>query len=172
MSPNDGETIPGTGPSSSEAERRRIREAAIRLLAVRARSAKELDRRLNRKGFPAEQVERVVADLQAKGYQSDESFAKQYAEEKRTRSGWAPARVRRELRARGITAGLIDKVVTETYQEHDLAAEVLPKALRRWRSSKGLSLEARRRRLTGYLQRRGYDWETIRSVLKSTEQTE
>ncbi len=159
-------------PTSPEDDRRRIREAAIRLLAVRARSAEELRRRLILKRFPAEQVERVVADLQAKGYQSDEAFARQYAEEKRTLSGWAPARLKRELRARGIAAGLIDKIVTETYQELDLAAEVLPRALSRWRSSKELSLEKRRRRLTGYLQRRGYDWETIRSVLKSAEQAE
>ena len=155
-------------PPTPDDEHRRIREAAFRLLAVRARSAQELSRRLVRKGFAAELSNKVIGDLQADGYQSDEAFARQYAQEKRAQD-WAPARVGRELRARGIAASLADRVVRELYAGDDLAEAVLPRALKRWRSTAGLPTETRRRRLTGYLQRRGYDWPTIKAVMSAAE---
>jgi regulatory protein len=144
----------------------RAREAAFRLLAVRARSASELRQRLRQKRFAPELVDNVIADLQAKGYQSDEEFARLYAREKWNNSGWGPARVRRELRAKGIAPELTDQVVDETYADADLADAILSLAQKRWRSTEGLPLEARRRRLTGFLQRRGYGWETIRQVME------
>ena len=158
-------------PPAPDDESRPIREAAFRLLAVRARSAQELRQRLARKGFVAELSEPVIAGLQADGYQSDEAFARQYAHEKRTQ-GWAPVRVGRELRARGIAASLADRVVGELYAGDDLVESVLPRALKRWQGTAGLPKQTRRRRLTGYLQRRGYNWETIRAVLQSAEQAE
>ncbi len=150
----------------SDDEGQRAREAAFRLLAVRARSASELRQRLRKKGFPPELVDNVITDLQAKGYQSDEDFARQFAREKWTLSGWGPARVRRELRAKGITPELTGQVVDETYADADLVEAVLPFAQKRWRSTEGLPAETRRRRLTGFLQRRGYDWGTVRRVLE------
>ena len=151
-------------------EGQRIREAAFRLLAVRARSARELQQRLRQKRFPPELVEQVIADLQAKGYQSDEEFARQYAREKWVASGWGPARVRRELRARGISSELTDRVVDETYADKDMVDVLLPLARKRWRTTRGLPTETRRRRLIGFLQRRGYDWGTINQVLSKVKE--
>jgi len=146
-------------------QRQKVREAAFRLLAVRARSAGELRQRLRKKGFPPELVDNVITDLQAKGYQSDEDFARQYAREKWTSSGWGPARVRQELRAKGIAPELTDQVVDETFADTDLVAALLPLAMKRWCTTEGLPTKTRRRRLVGFLQRRGYDWDVISQVL-------
>lgn len=150
----------------SDDESQRAREAAFRLLAVRARSARELQQRLRQKRFPPKIIDRVIADLQAKGYQSDDEFARLYAREKWNNSGWGPARVRQELRAKGIAPELTDQVVGETYTDVDLAEAVLPFAQKRWRSTEGLPTDTRRRRLVSFLQRRGYHWETINRVLE------
>ncbi|MBA7638559.1 Regulatory protein RecX [subsurface metagenome] len=149
----------------SDDEGQRAREAAFRLLAVRARSARELQQRLRQKRFPPKIIDQVIDDLQAKGYQSDEEFARLYAREKWNNSGWGPARVRRELRAKGIAQELTDQVVDETYADVDLAEAVLSLAQKRWHTTKGLPTETRRRRAVSFLQRRGYDWETINRVL-------
>ncbi len=149
----------------SDDEGQRAREAAFRLLAVRARSASELRQRLRQKRFEPELIDRVIAYLQDKGYQSDEEFARLYAREKWNNSGWGPARVSRELRAKGIAPELTDQVADETYADADLVEAILPFAQKRWRSTEGLPAETRRRRLVGFLQRRGYDWETINRVL-------
>lgn len=149
--------------------RQRIREAAFRLLAVRARSARELRQRLRLKSFPPDLIDETLADFQSKGYQSDDEFARLFASEKWTNSGWGPSRVRRELGAKGIAPDLIDRVVGETYGEVDLVAGILPLARKRWRSAASLPLDKRRNRLTGFLQRRGYDWEIIGRVLEQLE---
>jgi len=153
----------------SDDPRQKVRDAAFRLLAVRARSAGELRQRLRQKGFGADLIEATIADFQAKGYQSDAEFARLFANEKWSNAGWGPARVRRELAAKGIAPGLIEQVVGETYGDVDLAAAILPLARKRWRSTEGLPLDKRRQRLAGFLQRRGYDWGTIRQVMEQVE---
>ncbi len=150
-------------------QRQKVREAAFRLLAVRARSAKELQERLKQKSFSPDIIDETLADFQAKGYQSDEQFARLLASEKWTHSGWGPSRVRRELGAKGIATDLIEQVVGETYGEVDLVAGILPLARKRWRSTVGLPLDKRRSRLSGFLQRRGYDWGTITQVMEQVE---
>ncbi|MFB0515253.1 MAG: regulatory protein RecX [Candidatus Neomarinimicrobiota bacterium] len=156
----------------SEDEGQRAREAAFRLLAVRARSAQELRQRLKRKGFPQEIVDQVIADLQAKGYQNDAEFARQFAREKWSGSGWGPARISQELRAKGISPGLVSTVVEETFGEVDLVAAILPRAGKRWENMRDLPRETRRRRLSGFLRRRGYDWETLGKVIVQLENDE
>ena len=158
-------------PPVSDDEGQRAREAAFRLLAVRARSARELQQRLRQKRFPPKIIDQVIDDLQSKGYQSDEEFARLYAREKWNNSGWGPARVRRELRAKGIAPELTDQVVGETYADVNLAEAILPFAQKRWRSTEGLPTETRRRRLVSFLQRRGYHWDTISRVLERVEKT-
>ena len=150
-------------------QRQKVRDAAFRLLAVRARSARELRQRLIQKSFPPDLIDETLLDFQAKGYQSDEQFARLLASAKWSHSGWGPARVRRELGARGIAPELIDRVVGETYGEVDLVAGILPLARKRWRSTAGLPLVKRRNRLAGFLQRRGYDWGTITKVMAQVE---
>lgn len=150
-------------------ERQKVREAAFRLLAVRARSTKELRERLKQKSFSPDLINETLLDFQAKGYQSDTQFARLFASEKWAHSGWGPSRVRRELGAKGIAPDLIEQVVGETFGEVDLVAGILPLARKRWRSTRGLPLDKRRNRLTGFLQRRGYDWEIIGRVLEQLE---
>ena len=149
--------------------RQRVRDAAFRLLAVRARSARELRQRLRQKSFSPDLIDETLLDFQAKGYQSDTQFARLFASAKWTNSGWGPSRVRRKLGAKGISPELIELVVGETYGEVDLVAGILPLARKRWRSTVGLPQDKRRNRLTGFLQRRGYDWETIGRVLEQLE---
>jgi SOS response regulatory protein OraA/RecX len=150
----------------AENEVQRIREAAFRLLAVRARSAHELKSRLTQKKFPVEQIEQVIADLQEKGYQSDEEFARLFAREKWSNSGWGPARIQQALAQKGVAPRIREQIVEEIYGEIDLGEAILPLAMKRWKSTAGLEIETRRRRLTGFMQRRGYAWDTIQRVMR------
>ena len=140
-------------------------DSAFRLLAYRARSARELQQRLAQKGHNPEVIEHVIADLQEKGYQSDEDFARQFVQEKWVGSGWGPGRVQQELRRKGISNDLVDQLVEEVYGQIDLVETVLPLVEKRWAALQELPENTRRRRLTGYLQRRGYEWETIGKIM-------
>ena len=147
----------------------KAREAVFRLLAVRARSVAELDTRLKQKGFTPKIISATLADLKAKGYLDDGQFARQFIREKFENSGWGPARLRPELFRKGIDKGLAEQLLSAFFEDRDLAADILPLARKRWRAWSGRPMEVRRRRLTGFLQRRGYHWDVIDQVLEQLE---
>ena len=156
-----------SGPAVDQ--RQKARDAAFRLLAVRARSRRELRDRLKQKGFETEIIEATLDDFQEKGYQSDEEFAQQYASEKWRNSKWGPSRLRAALAQKVIDRALADRITREVIGEDDLLETVLPLAEKRWRSSQGLPTQKRKQRLIGFLQRRGFSWDVIRPVLEKLQ---
>ena len=78
--------------SQAADERQKVRDAAFRLLAVRARSRRELEQRLRQKKLDGDLITQTLDDFRDKGYQSDEDFARQYAGEKWRNKGWGPRR--------------------------------------------------------------------------------
>ncbi|MGH7356590.1 MAG: regulatory protein RecX, partial [Candidatus Rokuibacteriota bacterium] len=63
--------------------------------------------RLRRRGAPAEVADEVVADLEARGFVDDAAFASHWVTTRAAR-GYGAARLRAELRARGVASGVID----------------------------------------------------------------
>ncbi len=147
-----------------KAARQKVRDAAFRLLGVRARSVAELRQRLRQKELPHGLIEETLADFQANGYQSDDEFARLYTQEKIVNSAWGPKRVARELRLKGIDAELVAAVLAQ-YSDQDILLErILPIAQKRWATTAKLPYQKRRQRLTGFLQRRGYDWQLVDQI--------
>ncbi len=67
-----------------------------RLLAVRPRSRRELERRLRRRGYPEEAIREILARLEEVGLLDDGAFARQWVESRMLR-GMGPDAVEREL---------------------------------------------------------------------------
>jgi regulatory protein len=140
----------------------RAREAALRLLGHRARSRAGLRRSLARRGFEAAAVDACVARLESAGLLDDRAFATAFvAERVRTRPRGIQG-LRADLNARGIdhdtAVGVITEVLAESgASELDLAVD----AARKFRRKAGEAPVATRRRLQGYLARRGFSAETI-----------
>ena len=93
-----------------DASRAEVEEAAVRLLARREHSFTELTRKLDRRGWPAELVERVLSDLAERGLQSDQRYAESFARS-RAAKAYGPMRIRAELAERGVDRALIDQTV-------------------------------------------------------------
>jgi regulatory protein len=93
--------------TNSDDPGRAVRDAALRLLARREYAAGELRRKLGERGFPAELVARVVAELGVDGLQSDRRFIESLLAT-RSERGHGPLRVGRDLRERGVDRELID----------------------------------------------------------------
>ena len=144
----------------------KVREAALRLLAVRARSAGELSDRLRRKGFREESTAAVVASLSEVGLVDDEAFARAWADEKVRLRPTGPRRLTQELLSKQIDRELIARVVEETFREHselELARRAVEKKVR---VSGGVDDAKRRARLHSFLLRRGFSYEVVSTVLK------
>jgi regulatory protein len=154
----------------AELERRdrgwQAREAALRLLAVRPRSVMELTRRLRMKGYDAETAEEVIGRLRELGMIDDAAFAGMLARDRVRLRPQGSRRLANELRQKGVDEETARAAIRETLEGEDTDdRELARRAAAKWKPRAGEEPERARRRLYGYLARRGFDGEVIREVL-------
>jgi regulatory protein len=144
----------------------RVREAAISLLGHRARSASELARRLTAKGFPPDVAAACVAELAEQGLIDDEQYARAVLETRVRRNPRAKRTLARELRARGVDLETSEAAVEEMMRSEDVSdLDLARQAVQKWSPRPGEDRARARRRLAGFLDRRGFGAETIRQIL-------
>ena len=140
----------------------RIRAAALRLLARREHSVQELTAKLLVRGFEAEPVTAAVGALTTKNLVSDARFVDEFVAA-RLRRGSGPAKIREELRGRGVEQGLVDATLGAQRESWLAIAE----AARRKRFGAALPRGFQERaRQARFLQQRGFTAEQIRQVMK------
>ncbi len=144
-------------------------DRALNLLALRARSSRELRRQLVRKGEPADQVDAAIARLQAAGFLDDGAFARQFARSKAVGSGMSRRRIQQELGRRGVARQVGDDAIADVFEEEQLDARAVVEqaARKKLRSLENLDAVTRKRRLYAFLARRGYDLDDIRRVMQA-----
>ena len=144
-----------------------VHQAALDLLTRREHSRRELARKLRRKGHSSEAIEAVLDRLEAAGLVSDERYARLYVRDRLAVNPQGKRRIVRGLLAKGIAPELASTAVEEVYASEDVSDRASAEALarRRLRALADLDPLARRRRLSGYLARRGFDSGTVGEVL-------
>jgi regulatory protein len=95
-------------------------DSGLRYLAGRAHSRVELRRKLQRKGFPPEEVEGALARLRGLGYLDDDAFARGLVKRRSTSRG--PAALAAELAAKGIDRAGVAAALAGLDAEAQLAA--------------------------------------------------
>ena len=130
--------------------------SALRALERRAHGERELGLKLERKGHSPEPVAAAVQRLVRLGLLDDMEFARQYVQA-RAAKGRGPVRLRHDLAMLGVARDVIAQVLAELAgSDDDALARARALVERRLPSLAGLPREARRRRLTAFLARRGY----------------
>jgi len=139
-------------------------ERALGLLAVRARSRQEIERRLLRAGFEREEVEEVLGRLERVGLVDDEAFARQVAEHGFGVRHSGRRAVASRLAAAGVGPETIADVIAGHADDEDDRAE----ALARERAVRMVATEPTRafNRLTSLLVRRGYGPDVARAAAR------
>jgi regulatory protein len=140
---------------TQERPRTSVKDRALRLLSVRARSRAELRFRLVRAGYEAEEVEAAVADLEAVGLVDDERFGRELAEAKRRRGMGRRAGLA-ALRQKGVDRELAERIVQDVHPE-DEADRAYHLARARLERVRGVPPDVAYRRAVAYLVRRGYE---------------
>lgn len=148
----------------------KARESALNLLSFRARTATELRRRLREKGFADEVVERAVAELVEKGLVDDSAFAETFVRDRVRLRPKGPRRLVQELRAKGVDVDTAEEAIEEVMRgEETSELELARAAVARWARRPGEDAQKARRRLYGFLVRRGFGGETVRQLLEEVE---
>lgn len=147
-------------------ERRGATDVALRYLSIRDRTEHEIREHLKKKGFPPDIVDASVHRVRHWGYLNDERVALQWAEERMTRYDWAPARILRGLRERGLETALAQQIVEKLMEGKNEEMLARSAAQRYLGNHPGIECGSGMRRLAGFLERRGFSGEIIYTVLR------
>lgn len=142
-----------------------VEAAAVGLLARREHSRAELARKLDERHVPAELIEAVLDSLAERGLQSDPRYAEALVTSRIGRRH-GPARIRRELSERGVSAAIVAAAVE--------AAEIdwfeLARQARRRRFGEASPAEWNERvRQSRFLEYRGFTHDQVRFALGSDD---
>lgn len=147
----------------------KARNAAYRFLTYRPRSRAEIEAKLHDKEFNEAIIEAVLAHLARLGYVNDLQFAREWTRSRIRLRGFGRRRIGQELKNKGIGRELIREVFDEVFNEETEIETAKRVAEKKLNTMKSLDRVIRRRRLAGFLERKGFSFEIIRDVLNRTD---
>lgn len=136
-------------------------QRALNYLSYRPRSVAEVEENLRKRDYSPETIARVVARLRRARLVDDRKFADLWVENRSTFRPRGRHALRMELRAKGIP----EEIIQEALEEIDEEALAYQAASRKVRSYRNLEREAFRRKLGGYLSRRGFPYGVVGPVV-------
>ena len=143
-------------------EEQRAFDQSLRLLTRRDHSVAELRRKLALRGYAPATVETVLDRLTRLGYLDDRRFATLWAEAALRGGKGVGPRLRQELQRRGVASELIAETLEQLASEHDEHQVLADLVARRFAGFDPVRADDReRRRVYGFLQRRGFSLSTI-----------
>lgn len=157
--------------SSEPSSPGRARLCALRLLAARDYSVAGLKEKLRSRGFAESDLDEAVAGLEAENWISDRRYAERFAEAALASGRYVGARLKLELRRRGIPDDLAGDLLGRLAGEYDEEREVRAVLERRFPgfSYAGAS-DREKRRALAFLQRRGFGFSAIMRAMRDAEQ--
>lgn len=136
-------------------------ERAVHFLQFRPRSSAEVRRNLEQKAYPPEVIQATLERLQTLAYLDDAAFARYWVENRDTFKPRSPRVLRMELQQKGISADIIQEVLSDLDANH-AAYRAAHQKLAKY---KGLTVREFKQKLGGFLQRRGFAYEVVDEVL-------
>jgi regulatory protein len=143
----------------------RAKNAAYRLLTYRPRSRRELEGKLREREFPEDIVESVIEQCMRLGYLDDARFAEQWARSRVRLRGFGRRRIEQELRSKGIDRESVRDALDRLFEDSSEAEVARKEADKKLKTLSRFDPEVRRRRLAGFLERKGFSSGIIRSIL-------
>ena len=161
----------------------RVRDAALSLLSYRARTRRELQRKLRAKGHEPRRIETCLDGLSERGLLDDAAVSAAFVRDRlrhRPRGGGA---LRAELRGKGVDASTAERVVSEVFEDEEVSDRALAEEVAAgWVARQGAAVLAAlvspgsaaeraraQRRLRGFLGRRGFRGDDLRAGVARAE---
>jgi regulatory protein len=149
-------------------------EYALNLLSARAYTARNLRRKLVQKEFDPAEIETAMERLVASRLIDDARFASEYARQKLTLGGTSARRVEQQLQQRGIARDIAKEAVGSVVEDEEIdsASSAENVARKKFKSLSGLDVDTQRRRLFGFLARRGFDVDDVKRAVAAVISSE
>jgi regulatory protein len=156
--------LSGSDPVTPE----QVYQYTLRLLTGRDYTVAGIRCKLMSRGVAEGDLEEVLQRLQREGWLDDGRYAGRFAESALATGRYYGARLRMEMRRRGFTAEDVAETLAPLLAESDEVSEARRVAERRYPGfSYSAASDRDKRRLVGFLQRRGFSFSAIMQVLRS-----
>lgn len=181
MAPREIESRERPGGHAPPTPREHVLQPALRLLSNRARSVRDLRDRLLKKDHDPTEVEECLRWLEDRGLLDDEAFSRSLILERIRFSPRSPFLLQRDLTDKGVPPGLAERMVETVLDEEALSGgDLSSRAAEAWaRKQSGKTRrdllrkrftperEKARRRLYGFLLRRGFVGDSARRGMEA-----
>jgi len=144
----------------------RCLNSAIRYLGYRQRSESEIRQRLQRGGYDGALIDKAIIKLKEQGLVDDVAFARFWSENRETFSPRSRRLTKMELKRKGLSAEVIEEVISEI----DEKASAYRAAQSKARRLAMTDYKVFRQRLGGYLGRRGFNYGIIKEITEKVWQ--
>ena len=152
----DGETLEALRASAKASS---AKAAAANMIGSRALSKKELTKRLIQKGSAEADAQAAADWLEDIGAVNDAEYAAALVRHYGGK-GYGPARVREELRRRGVDRELWDEALEEMPDPEEILDRLIQRKCRG-----ELSDPREKKRISDALMRRGFGWSEVRAAM-------
>jgi regulatory protein len=141
----------------------KVFQSALHFLSFRNRSVNEIEMHLAKKGFFENDIIQVIDCLKSRGYLDDENFAKEWVESRSASKPRGRRLLAYELKQKKINSDMIALALQGLPNECDLALKAAKKVVFR---NKKMEYDLFNKKVTGFLLRRGFDFELIQEARK------
>ncbi len=141
-------------------------QQTLHYLSFRARTQQEIETYLGKKNTPNDIIAQVIQKLLRHKYLDDAAFGQQWVAGRNRLNPKGKQALRYELRQKGLSEQHIEQALVDV-DETTLAMQAAQKKVALWRV---LDKATFKKKITGYLARRGFSYETIQTVLANLRQ--
>ena len=138
---------------------------AMRLLAASPKSGAELRKKLEGKGYAAENIEQALGRLSAQGVLDDTLYAKDLMARLTLGKAAGRHKIAFELKRHGISRKVQSELLDSISNEEE-TERALEQARLKWAGWIQLDPQKRKKRLYDFLIRKGYDFQVAQDVLQ------
>jgi regulatory protein len=148
----------------------KVYQYTLRLLTGRDYSVARIRQKLAARDVAEQDLEAAILRLQREGWLDDRRYAERFAESALSSGRFYGARLRFEMRRRGFTPDVVNETLAPLLAESDEISEVRSAVERRYPGfSYSDASDRDKRRVVGFLQRRGFGFSAIMRTLRAEE---
>ena len=142
---------------------KRAKLRAMHLLNAMSRTEEQLKSKLKQGGYTEDAIEEALSYVKSFGYIDDGHYARQFIESRK--SSKSKKEIFAALCQKGLDKAVIETAMEDIYETED-AKEAIRKLLIRKKYDPALADSDEKKKVCGYLMRKGFSYEDIRQVIQ------
>jgi regulatory protein len=145
-------------------EQNKANTYALNLLSFSARTEKQIRDKMSEKEYESSIINNTIEFLTRTGLLNDSKYAENFAKDKANFNKYGNSRIKFELYRKGVSKDIVEDVISnQPDDEYERALEVATKKILSYKND---DKNAVYRKMSGFLQRKGYSYDIVSKVMK------